>query len=86
MVTIETDFSDFAIELEMQNGFHPDTPRNPTPRFAQFRILWISFITFLSGNAKRICKTVLVNSVLFFPACYACACKTTELENSSNPF
>ena len=50
----------------MQNGFHPDTPRNPSPRFAQLRILWISFITFLSGNAKRICKSVLVNSVLFF--------------------
>ena len=55
----------------MQNRFHPHTPRNPSPRFAQFRILWISFITFLSGNAKRICKTVLVNSVLFF-SCLLC--------------
>ena len=33
-----------------------------------------------------ICKTVLVNSVLFFPACYACACETAVVENSSNPF
>ena len=56
----------------MQNGFHSHPPRNPSPRFAQFRILWISFITFLLGNAKRICKTVLVNSVLF--SCLLCVC------------
>ena len=47
---------DLAIKREMQNGFHPHPPRNPSSYHDFLDLLY----TVLVG------KTVLVNSVFFF--------------------
>ena len=66
---------DLAIEREMQNGFHPPSPRNPSSDHDFMDFLY----TVLVG------KTVLVNS-LFFSACYACACETIVLSKTVKIF
>ena len=66
---------DLAIEREIQNGFHPHPPRNPSSNH--------DFMDFLYTVLVR--KTVLVNSV-FFSACYACGYETTVLSKTVQIF
>ena len=68
----EIRISDFAIEREIRFRISPEI---------QIRISWISSLPFDWEIRKRICKTVLVKSGLFF-ANYARACKTTVLKDS----
>ena len=67
---------DLAIEREMQNGFHPHPPRNPSSNH--------DFMDFL--YTVLTVKTVLVNSVFFF--CLLCVRmrNNCSLKNSSNIF
>ena len=66
---------DLAIEREMQNGFHPPSPRNPSSDHDFMDFLY----TVLVG------KTVLVNSVFFLLVIVRMR-DNCSLKNSSNLF
>ena len=73
----------------MQNGSQPHPPRSiekSVPEVAPIQ----DFMDFLYYRSTRKCEKGFVKlfswTVFFFLACYACACETNDLENSSNPF
>ena len=73
----------------MQNGSHPHPPRSiekSVPEAAPIQ----DFMDFLYYRSTRKCEKGFVKlfswTVFFFLACYACACETNDLQNSSNPF
>ena len=73
----------------MQNGSHPHPPRSiekSVPEVAPIQ----DFMDFLYYRSTRKYEKGFVKlfswTVFFFLACYACACETNDLENSSNPF
>ena len=73
----------------MQNGSHLHPPRSiekSVPEVAPIH----DFMDFLYYRSTGKCEKGFVKlfswTVFFFPACYACACETNDLENSSNPF
>ena len=73
----------------MQNGSHPHPPRSiekSVPEVAPIQ----DFMDFLYYRSTRKCEKGFLKlfswTVFFFLACYACACETNDLENSSNPF
>ena len=73
----------------MQDGSHPHPPeidREMRPRGCPIQ----DFMDFLYYRSTRKCEKGFVKlfswTVFFFPACYACACETNDLENTSNAF
>ena len=73
----------------MQNGSHLHPPRSiekSVPEVAPIH----DFMDFLYYRSTGKCEKGFVKlfswTVFFFLACYACACETNDLENSSNPF
>ena len=73
----------------MQDGSHPHPPeidREMRPRGCPIQ----DFMDFLYYRSTGKCEKGFVKlfswTVFFFPACYACACETNDLQNSSNSF
>ena len=73
----------------MQNGSHLNPPRSiekSVPEVAPIQ----DFMDFLYYRSTRKCEKGFVKlfswTVFFFLACYACACETNDLQNSSNSF